>query len=168
MKIPRRYTTEGQSPYHGIDFDRRTSEIKNPDGSTVFRQDGIAVPDAWSAVATDILAQKYFRKAGVPQVDTDGKPLLDKTGRPVLGGERDARQVIHRLAGMLDALGRAHGYFDGPADAPRVLRRAVPHARRADGGAELARSGSTRACTAPTASPARRRATTTSTRHGRA
>src|SRR5258705_6200441 len=113
----RRYTTEGQSPYHGIDFDLRTSEIKNPDGSTVFRQDGIAVPSAWSAVATDILAQKYFRKAGVPRVGQDGKPLLDKDNRPVLGGERDARQVFHRLAGTWTHWGERHGYFDGPADA---------------------------------------------------
>ena len=138
MKIPRRYTTEGQSPYHGIDFDRRTSEIRNPDGSTVFRQDGIAVPSAWSAVATDILAQKYFRKAGVPQVGTDGKPLLDNAGRPVLGGERDARQVFHRLAGWWTHWGERHGYFDGPGRRPRLLRRAVPHARGAGGGAELA------------------------------
>jgi ribonucleoside-diphosphate reductase alpha chain len=117
MKISRRYTTEGQSPYHGIEFDLRTSEIKNPDGSTVFRQDGIAVPSAWSAVATDILAQKYFRKAGVPQVGPDGKPLLDKDGRPVSGGERDARQVFHRLAGTWTHWGERHGYFDGPSDA---------------------------------------------------
>jgi len=99
MKISRRFTQEGQSPYTGIDFELRTSEIKNPDGSTVFRQEGIAVPAAWSAVATDILAQKYFRKSGVPQHGPDGKPLLDEEGRPVLGGERDARQVFHRLAG---------------------------------------------------------------------
>jgi ribonucleoside-diphosphate reductase alpha chain len=117
MKISRRYTTEGQSPYHGIEFDLRTSEIKNPDGSTVFRQDGIAVPSAWSAVATDILAQKYFRKAGVPQVGQDGKPILDRDGRPVLGGERDARQVFHRLAGTWTHWGERHGYFDGSADA---------------------------------------------------
>ena len=61
MRISRRFTQEGQNPYSGIDFELRTSEIKNPDGSTVFRQEGIAVPTAWSGVATDILAQKYFR-----------------------------------------------------------------------------------------------------------
>ncbi len=42
------------------------SEIKNPDGSVVFRQAGIQVPESWSQVAADVLAQKYFRKAGVP------------------------------------------------------------------------------------------------------
>ena len=117
MKISRRFTQEGQSPYTGIDFELRTSEIKNPDGSTVFRQEGIAVPAAWSAVATDILAQKYFRKSGVPQHGPDGKPLLDEEGRPVLGGERDARQVFHRLAGCWTHWGQRHGYFDSAADA---------------------------------------------------
>ena len=117
MKISRRFTQDGQSPYAGIDFDARVSEIKNPDGSTVFRQEGIAVPQAWSAVATDILAQKYFRKSGVPLTGPDGAPLLDKDGRPVLGGERDARQVFHRLAGAWTHWGDTHGYFDTPADA---------------------------------------------------
>src|SRR5437899_2596914 len=117
MRISRRFTQEGQSPYTGIDFELRTSEIKNPDGSTVFRQEGIAVPAAWSAVATDILAQKYFRKSGVPQHGPDGKPLLDQEGRPVLGGERDARQVFHRLAGGWTHWGQRHGYFDSAADA---------------------------------------------------
>ena len=117
MKISRHFSQDGQSPYAGIDFDARVSEIKNPDGSTVFRQEGIAVPQAWSAVATDILAQKYFRKSGVPQTGPDGAPLLDKDGRPVLGGERDARQVFHRLAGAWTHWGDTHGYFDTPADA---------------------------------------------------
>ncbi len=117
MKISRRLTQEGQSPYAGIDFDTRVSEIKNPDGSTVFRQESIAVPAGWSAVATDILAQKYFRKSGVPQVGPDGKPLADSEGRPVLGGERDARQVFHRLAGAWRHWGERYGYFDTPADA---------------------------------------------------
>src|SRR5262245_25021108 len=117
MRISRRFTQEGQSPYTGIDFELRTSEIKNQDGSTVFRQEGIAVPGAWSSVASDILAQKYFRKSGVPQHGTDGKPLLDKDGRPVLGGERDARQVFHRLAGCWAHWGQRHGYFDTSGDA---------------------------------------------------
>ena len=80
MKIPRRYTTEGQSPYHGIDFDRRTSEIKNPDGSTVFRQDGIAVPSAWSAVATDILAQSL--RPAYPESDAPCRRRAHRRFRP--------------------------------------------------------------------------------------
>src|SRR5262245_35833062 len=66
MRIERRYTKAGQSPYAGITFRLATSEIKNPDGSIVFRLDNVEVPDFWSQVASDVLAQKYFRKAGVP------------------------------------------------------------------------------------------------------
>ena len=65
MKITRRFTTAGQSPYATIPFRRATSEIKNPDGSVVFRLEGFDVPEHFSQVAADILAQKYFRKAGV-------------------------------------------------------------------------------------------------------
>ncbi len=66
MRIERRYTKAGQSAYDGIEFRTTKSEIKNPDGSIVFKLEGIEVPAAWSQVASDILAQKYFRKAGVP------------------------------------------------------------------------------------------------------
>ncbi|MBI5708131.1 MAG: vitamin B12-dependent ribonucleotide reductase [Armatimonadetes bacterium] len=66
MKIKRYYTTAGQSAYDGITFEPRRSEIRNPDGSTVFLMENVMVPEHWSQVATDILAQKYFRKAGVP------------------------------------------------------------------------------------------------------
>src|SRR4026209_300991 len=99
MRVARRFTKEGQSPYAGIQFEQRVSEIKNPDGSTVFRQEGIAVPAGASGVATDTLAQKSLPNSGVPRSAPDGKPLLDREGRPVLGGERDARQVFHRPAG---------------------------------------------------------------------
>src|SRR5215471_4043681 len=117
MRISRRFTAEGQSPYAGIEFAQRTSEIRNPDGTTVFRQEGIAAPAEWSSVAVDIMAQKYFRKSGVPQIGPDGEPLRDAQGRAVLGGERDARQVFHRLAGAWRHWGETHGYFDTPADA---------------------------------------------------
>ncbi|MEK7820274.1 MAG: hypothetical protein AAB543_04120, partial [Pseudomonadota bacterium] len=66
MRIPRLYTTEGNSPYDGIEFHVTSSEIKNPDGSVVFRLESLEVPTGWSEVACDVLAQKYFRKAGVP------------------------------------------------------------------------------------------------------
>ncbi len=66
MRIERRFTTVGQDAYHGIAFRQATSEIRNPDGSRVFHQPDIEVPAFWSQVACDILAQKYFRKAGVP------------------------------------------------------------------------------------------------------
>ena len=66
MHVARKYTKSGQDAYAEIEFRQATSEIKNPDGSIVFRLENIEVPASWSQVATDILAQKYFRKAGVP------------------------------------------------------------------------------------------------------
>src|SRR5688572_31399193 len=66
MRIERLYTKENQSPYAAIGFRLTTSEIRNPDGSVVFRLEDVEVPDFWSQVASDVLAQKYFRKAGVP------------------------------------------------------------------------------------------------------
>ncbi|MEE9125569.1 MAG: vitamin B12-dependent ribonucleotide reductase, partial [Planctomycetota bacterium] len=116
MRIQRRLTKKGKSPYDNIPFAQRTSEIRNPDGSTVFRLADIGVPAAWSQVATDILAQKYFRRAGVPQNNAHGKPVLDEDGKQVLGGETDARQVFHRLAGCWTHWGEKHGYFDGKED----------------------------------------------------
>lgn len=105
MKIDRLFTTEGANPYDGIEFEARRSEIRNPDGSTVFLMEDVQVPKQWSQVATDILAQKYFRKAGVATREGGD------------GGETDARQVFHRLAGCWRHWGESHGYFDTPADA---------------------------------------------------
>ena len=68
MKIERRFTTAGKDAYDGVAFRTTVSEIKNPDGSVVFRRDDVEVPASWSQVASDILAQKYFRKAGIPAV----------------------------------------------------------------------------------------------------
>ena len=117
MKIQRHFTREGESPYARVNFVRRSSEIKDPDGTVVFKHDNIQAPEDWSSVAVDILAQKYFRKAGVPQVDENDNPVLDKDGKQKLGGESDARQVFHRLADCWRRWGREHKYFDSPADA---------------------------------------------------
>jgi ribonucleoside-diphosphate reductase alpha chain len=117
VRIERRFTRKGLGPYYGIRFVKRSSEIRNPDGSLVFKLDNIEVPEQWSQLAVDILAQKYFRKAGVPQVGPDGKPLLGPDGQPVLGGERDARQVFHRLAGCWTHWGKTYGYFHSEEDA---------------------------------------------------
>ncbi|MCE9634507.1 MAG: vitamin B12-dependent ribonucleotide reductase [Planctomycetes bacterium] len=117
MKIARRFTTAGASPYQSIEFAKRTSEIRNPDGSTVFKLEGIDVPAGWSQVAVDILAQKYFRRAGVPLKQADGTPKLDPSGKQAFGGEHDAREVFHRLAGCWMHWGARHGYFDSQDDA---------------------------------------------------
>ncbi len=117
MKIQRRFTKQGGSPYEGIAFQKRSSEIRNPNGSLVFEARDIDVPAHWSQVAVDILAQKYFRKAMVPLVDQNGGPVLDEAGNPVLGGETSARQVFHRLASCWRHWGQEHGYFDSTEDA---------------------------------------------------
>ncbi|MBH25652.1 MAG: ribonucleoside-diphosphate reductase, adenosylcobalamin-dependent [Myxococcales bacterium] len=133
MRIERRYTKEGQSPYAGIDFEKRTSEIRNPDGSLVFQAEDVRVPSTWSQVATDILAQKYFRKAGVPRhtkpVAEEGVPqwlqrreadaakLASLPEGERVSGESDSRQVFDRLAGCWTYWGFTHGYFHGEADA---------------------------------------------------
>lgn len=116
MRIERRFTHRGQGPYDGLTFVKRSSEIRNPDGSTVFKLENIDVPEQWSQLAVDILAQKYFRKAGVPQQDQNGQPLLGPDGKPVLGGEHDARQVFERMAGCWTYWGKSYGYFKTPED----------------------------------------------------
>jgi len=116
VRIERRFTRSGQSPYEGLKFVKRSSEIRNPDGSTVFKLDQIDIPESWSQLAIDILAQKYFRKAGVPQRDESGNPIVGQDGKPVLGGERDARQVFNRLAGCWTHWGKSYGYFKTAED----------------------------------------------------
>jgi ribonucleoside-diphosphate reductase alpha chain len=117
LTIPRVFTKAGINPFDEVEWDRRSSSIKNPDGSTVFEMHDIEVPKTWSQVATDILAQKYFRKAGVPLADAEGKPIVDSFGRPVTGSETSAKQVIHRIAGCWKHWGEKFGYFNTPEDA---------------------------------------------------
>jgi ribonucleoside-diphosphate reductase alpha chain len=104
-------------PYEGIAFVERSSRLRDTDGSVASVLEGITAPEGWSQVAVDILAQKYFRRAGVPQQDAGGAPLLDADGAPVLGGEHHARQVFDRLAGCWRHWGEARGYFDSTDDA---------------------------------------------------
>jgi ribonucleoside-diphosphate reductase alpha chain len=133
MRIERRYTKEGQSAYADIEFRLTTSEIRNPDGSVVFHADDVEVPVAWSQVAADVLAQKYFRKAGVPArlrrveeetvpswlwrsvPDQDALAALPEKERSI--GEHSAKQVFERLAGTWTYWGWKGGYFDSEADA---------------------------------------------------
>ena len=127
MKIARHYTRHDVSAYHGIEFRNASSEIRNPDGSVVFKKDDVEVPASWSQVAVDVLAQKYFRKAGV----ADERDLAPVEERDVpswlwrrepkkgarLAGETSARQVFDRLAGTWTYWGWKGGYFDTEEDA---------------------------------------------------
>jgi ribonucleoside-diphosphate reductase alpha chain len=133
MRIERRYTEAGRSPYAGLEFRTTKSEIRNPDGSVVFSLDGIEVPAGWSQVAADVLAQKYFRKAGVParlkKVEENAVPsflwrsVADEAALSALpaaeryGSEKTASQVFDRLAGAWTYWGWKGKYFDGEADA---------------------------------------------------
>ena len=96
MRIERRYTKEGQSPYADIAFRLTTSEIRNPDGSVVFHADNVEVPEQWSQVASDVLAQKYFRKAGVP---ARLKKVEEETVPSWLWRSRRRRRGARRAAG---------------------------------------------------------------------
>jgi ribonucleoside-diphosphate reductase alpha chain len=133
MRIERRYTKDGQSPYADIEFRLTTSEIRNPDGSVVFHADNVEVPSFWSQVAADVLAQKYFRKAGVParlkKVEEETVPswlwrsAADEAALEALPekerwiGERSSKQVFERLAGTWTYWGWKGGYFDREEDA---------------------------------------------------
>ena len=133
MKIERKFTNAGQDAYAGIAFGSTISEIRNPDGTIVFRNEAVEVPKSWSQVASDVLAQKYFRKAGVAarlkRVKEKGVPAflwrsvpdeealaaLSKQDRMV--GESSAKQVFDRLAGAWTYWGWKGGYFTTEADA---------------------------------------------------
>lgn len=133
MKIARHFTKEGENPYQSFEFRKTDSEIRNPDGSIVFRLEGIEVPVSWSQVACDVLAQKYFRKAGVPRAlkevkeegipswlwrkEADVKALSKLPEKEHYGSEMTAQQVFDRIAGCWTYWGWKGGYFDGENDA---------------------------------------------------
>ena len=132
MRIERHYTTDDGSPREEVAYRTTACEIRNPDGSVVFTQQDVEVPAGWSQVACDVLAQKYFRKAGIaarlkPVPETDVPEWLWRSepdpdagdaaeDRPT-GGERSAKEVFHRLAGTWTYWGWKAGYFDAESDA---------------------------------------------------
>ncbi len=105
LAFQRQYTRDGVSPFDMFEYDYRTSVIRNPNGEKVFEMTNVEVPQHWSQIATDILAQKYFRKAGVPQPDGS------------LGRETSIKQVAHRLADCWRSWGERYGYFASAEDA---------------------------------------------------
>ncbi|ETX16578.1 ribonucleotide-diphosphate reductase subunit alpha [Roseivivax halodurans JCM 10272] len=126
MKIERHYTRAGEDAYAGIEFVSTTSEIRNPDGRAVFKLDNVEVPAGWSQVAADVIAQKYFRKAGVPTEvkrvkEADVPEFLWRsvpaTAETEKGGETSSKQVFDRLAGAWAYWGWKGGYFTTEEDA---------------------------------------------------
>lgn len=105
LKFNRHFTSDKVNVYEMFEYDYRTSVIRNPSGEVVFEMTNVEVPKQWSQIATDIIAQKYFRKAGVPQPDG------------TLGRETSAKQVAHRMANCWRVWGERYGYFASTEDA---------------------------------------------------
>lgn len=113
LRVDRFFTKDGVSAFDLFDYDTRTSVIKNPNGEKVFEMTNVEVPKFWSQVATDVLAQKYFRKAGVPMADG------------TTGGENSIKQVAHRMAHCWKSWGEQYGYFATTDDANRFYDELV-------------------------------------------
>jgi ribonucleoside-diphosphate reductase alpha chain len=105
LQFSRRFTRDDVSVFDQFEYDYRSSVIRNPSGEVVFEMNNVEVPKQWSQIATDILAQKYFRKAGVPQPDGS------------LGRESSVKQVAHRMANCWRVWGERYNYFASSKDA---------------------------------------------------
>jgi len=141
VKIARKFTKKNKTPYEGLVFSKRNSKLINPDGSVVFEAKDISVPETFSQVATDILIQKYFRKAGVPaktkkvkekRIPTwlsrsipDEKALEQLPENERYGSETDSKQVFERLAGTWTYWGYKFGYFDSEEDAKNFYNELI-------------------------------------------
>ncbi|WP_295672720.1 vitamin B12-dependent ribonucleotide reductase [uncultured Mucilaginibacter sp.] len=105
LKVNRHFTRESINVFDQFKYEMRASVIRNPSGDAVFEMNDVEVPTSWSQVATDILAQKYFRKAGVPLADGS------------TGSEKSIKQVAHRMAHCWKDWGMRYGYFASEKDA---------------------------------------------------
>src|SRR5256714_15286734 len=105
LSFHRRYTRDDVKVFDQFEYDYRTSVIRSPSGEVVFEMNNVEVPKQWSQIATDIIAQKYFRKAGVPRPDGTS------------GRETSAKQVAHRMANCWKVWGERYGYFASGKDA---------------------------------------------------
>ncbi|PIX00059.1 MAG: ribonucleoside-diphosphate reductase, adenosylcobalamin-dependent, partial [Ignavibacteria bacterium CG_4_8_14_3_um_filter_37_9] len=133
MKIKRFFTESNKGQTSSVSYEKRISEIKNPDGSTVFKMEDILIPSTWSQVAADVIAQKYFRKAGIPKItkriaeegvpewlqasEPDTEKLAKLSEKERFISEKDAKQVFKRLAGCWTYWGWKAKYFDSEEDA---------------------------------------------------
>ncbi len=123
MKFTRHFTQPNTPIEDQIKWKLVESKITRSDGSIVFHMENIEVPDHWSQGAINILAQKYFRKAGVPKTTGHDGDVAGLNGLPLwltpslpyahaeFGSETSAKQVFHRLAGAWTYWGWKEGIF---------------------------------------------------------
>ena len=156
MKFQRYFTRESESPYSRINFAKRSSRNRNPDGSIVFELDDIDIPESWSQVAVDIIAQKYFRKAGVPLTDEHGNAGAGRARQPTDRLRKRLPPGVPPPGRLLAPLGRKAPVFRQRTRCPGLLRRTHATCSPPRSPRRIRRSGSTPGSTSPTVS--RRRA----------
>jgi|GEM_PF-2479837 len=163
MKFTRRFTSPGKDPFQGVRYEKRTSVMRkgSADGSSVKLE--VEVPEFWSQTATDILAQKYFRRKDIPVLTPEGKPVLDAEGKPLKAGETSVKQVVDRLAGCWKHWGDKMGFFDKKEDG-QAFYDEISHMLLNQMAAPNSPSGSIPVSPGNTALPAAPRAIITSTR----
>ena len=130
MKIDRHFTQEGQDPYQNLEFETRSSVIRNPDGSVVSEWNEVVVPKQWSQVATDIMAQKYFRKAGVPNQVNPGPLLRDERYGRLMAMPMKAERISRLLKKELEAAAREGGHLVTSKLSGHAPRRGATQAAR--------------------------------------
>jgi len=117
LSMKRLFTKNDRCVYNLFEYTHKDSVIRNNDGSVVYEIKQVEVPVSWSQMATDILAQKYLRKKGVPQINEEGEFVVDKDGNLMVGAERSVKQVVNRMAGCWTDWGVRTGYFKTEEDA---------------------------------------------------
>lgn len=117
LRLTRYYTLPDQNPLDMVKWIKRDCKIANPDGSVIYEMKNAEIPEHFSQVASDIMIAKYFRKAGVPLLDDQGRQLINENGSPRLGPEQSAKQVISRMVGCWRSWGEKYGYFKSQEDA---------------------------------------------------
>jgi ribonucleoside-diphosphate reductase alpha chain len=102
MVVPRVFSTEGTNPFDQVDWEIRTAEIKDEKGRLIFQQVDCEIPKAWSQLATNVVASKYFYgELGTAERETS------------------VRQLVNRVTRTIADWGRDDGYFATEADADR-------------------------------------------------
>jgi len=102
MAVPRVFSTEGVDPFDQVEWDSRTAEIKDERGRVIFQQTNCEIPKAWSQLATNVVASKYF----YGENNTAER-------------ESSVRQLINRVTKTISDWGREDGYFASDEDARR-------------------------------------------------